>query len=124
MSCDAGLFPVCCYTCRKVINPHYEVFRSRVRKIANMEGVSEETKQDMVAGVLSSLGIHRMCCRIMFISYVDNHTDDLVTRGEQLGSDVYAHTAGEISGTVTIVRTPLVDGRAGPRAKPTVLLAR
>jgi hypothetical protein len=60
----------------------------------------------------------------MFLSYVDNHTDDLVTRGEQIGSDVYAHTAGEISGTVRIIRTPLVDGKPGPRAKPTVLLAR
>lgn len=124
MSCDTSLFPVCCYTCRKVINPHYETFRVRVREIQAMEGVDAETKQDMVAGVLSSLGIHRMCCRIMFISYVDNHTDDLATRGEQYVSKVYAHTAGEISGTVTIIRTPLVGGKAGPRAKPTVLLAR
>jgi len=80
---------------------------------------------DRVAGVLSELGIHRLCCRIIFLSFVDNYLDEIANKGEQFGDRVYARTAGEISGTVKIIRTP-VDAQGNPtvRSKPTVLLAR
>ncbi len=132
------MFPVCCYTCRKVISPHYEVFRKKVWEIqveGEGEGDAGEAKagaeaaagarSDRIAGVLSELGIHRLCCRIIFLSFVDNHLDEIATKGEQFGDRVYARTAGEISGTVKIIRTP-VDAQGNPtaRSKPTALLAR
>jgi DNA-directed RNA polymerase subunit N (RpoN/RPB10) len=163
-------FPVCCYTCRKVVNPYYEPFRRRVREIqsaaaelraakagagagvcseparaesglaaeASQEGEpkaaasadrlaqdmealsSGSSEKDMVAGALSGLGIHNLCCRILFLSFVDTEMDDLASRGEHLGRGVYARTAGELSGTVRIIRGP----SGGRRAKPSVLLAR
>lgn len=170
-------FPVCCYTCRKVVNPYYEPFRRRVREIQsaaaelraakagagegggcraeggsdvvaaeprspNGEGGSDvagaesasadrlardmealssgSSEKDMVAGALSGLGIHNLCCRILFLSFVDTEMDDLASRGDHLGRGVYARTAGELSGTVRIIRGP----SGGRRAKPSVLLAR
>lgn len=118
-----SLFPVCCYTCRKVISPHYAEFRERVRKVQNAAAEDKEltpnVQRDMVAGVLSSLGIHRLCCRIVFLSFVDTELDDYACRGEHLG-DIHARTSGELSGTVKIYRKPT----GGKRAKPSVLLAR
>jgi DNA-directed RNA polymerase subunit N (RpoN/RPB10) len=120
-----SLFPVCCYTCRKTINPLYEPFRKRVRAIqtavaedpSKFDGAKEK---DMVAGALSELGIHNLCCRIIFLSFVDTEMDDLVARGDHLGSGLYARTAGELSGTVRVIRGPA----GGRRTKPSVLLAR
>jgi DNA-directed RNA polymerase subunit N (RpoN/RPB10) len=122
-----SMFPVCCYTCRKVVNPIYPEFRERVRKVQHVaaeraekgDPISAEAQRDMVAGVLSSLGIHRICCRIMFLSFVDTELDDYACRGEHLGA-IHARTSGELSGTVKIYRTPL----SGKRAKPSILLAR
>jgi len=150
-------FPVCCYTCRKTINPYYEPFRRRVREIQSaaaevraqkasaaaptVSGAASGTsgtpalstlerdmdalqsgsnEKDMVAGALSGLGIHNLCCRILFLSFVDTEMDDLAARGEHLGDGVFARTAGELSGTVRIIRGP----SGGRRAKPSVLLAR
>jgi len=170
-----SLFPVCCYTCRKVINPYYEPFRRKVRAIqseaaagrsagktpslgepsarrgreaaprsestqgagdagaaagsaaaageaagAPTEALSEEQQKDMVAGALSSLGIHNLCCRIIFLSFVDAEMDELANRGEHLGEGIFAKTAGELSGTVRVIRAPT----GGRRLKPSVLLAR
>jgi DNA-directed RNA polymerase subunit N (RpoN/RPB10) len=119
-----SLFPVCCYTCRKTINPYYEPFRSKVRAIqsaaASDSSLDEARQKDMVAGALSSLGIHNLCCRIIFLSFVDTEMDDVAARGEHLGSGLFAKTAGELSGTVRIVRVPT----GGRRLKPSVLLAR
>lgn len=130
MSCEsvAPLFPVCCYTCRKVINPQYHIFRKRVWEIQQLPESELEpgiSKKDMVAGALSELGIHRLCCRIIFISYVDNYLDEVVQKGDQFDVSTYARTPGEASGTVQIIRTPVdAEGNAVPRAKPTSLLAR
>jgi len=203
-----SLFPVCCYTCRKVINPYYEPFRRKVRAIQSeaaagrkagercdagrkagercdagrgasdagsaagsaagatpsavrpkaerreaamalrvtpseakgseseaaagtpslrsgslqspAEPLSEEQQKDMVAGALSSLGIHNLCCRIIFLSFVDAEMDELANRGEHLGEGIFAKTAGELSGTVRVIRAPT----GGRRLKPSVLLAR
>jgi DNA-directed RNA polymerase subunit N (RpoN/RPB10) len=179
-----SLFPVCCYTCRKVINPYYEPFRRKVRAIqseaaasragscaaaenaaaegaaaegaaaenaaaegaaaenaaaegaaaenaaaegaaaenaaAEIAPLSEAQQKDMVAGALSSLGIHNLCCRIIFLSFVDAEMDELAARGEHLGDGIFAKTAGELSGTVRVIRVPT----GGRRLKPSVLLAR
>lgn len=69
---------------------------------------------------MSELGIHNLCCRIIFLSFVDTEMDDLAAQGGHLGEGVFARTAGELSGTVKIIRTP----KGGRRAKPSVLLAR
>jgi len=74
---------------------------------------------DMLAGVLSGLGIHNLCCRVIFQSHVSFEMDDLAARGEHLG-DLSARTAGELSGTVRVIRKP----SGGRRVKPSVLLAR
>jgi len=116
-----SLFPVCCYTCRKVINPMYETFKAGVREIQTMEDVSKLEKHDRVTGLLCELGIRRLCCRIIFLSHVDSFDDEQNMRGCQLGK-VYAQTAGEISGTVSIVRTPQTED--GKRKHASVLLAR
>jgi DNA-directed RNA polymerase subunit N (RpoN/RPB10) len=115
-----SLFPVCCYTCRKVINPMYEPFKAGIREIQTTES-GEGDKHDRVAGLLCDLGIRRLCCRIIFLSHVDAFEDELNMRGSQLGQ-VYAKTAGEISGTVTIIRTPQTED--GKRKHVSVLLAR
>lgn len=118
----AETFPVCCFTCRKTINPLYEPFRRGVREVqrASMEsGLSEQQQRDRVAGVLSGLGVHNLCCRILFMSHVDSYLDELASRGEQLGQDVFARTPGEMAGTVRIIREP----KSG-RRKTSVLLAR
>jgi len=80
-----SLFPVCCYTCRKVINPMYETFKAGVREIQTMEDVSKLEKHDRVTGLLCELGIRRLCCRIIFLSHVDSFDDEQNMRGCQLG---------------------------------------
>lgn len=116
-----SLFPVCCYTCRKIINPMYEPFKAGIREIQTAEGVSKEEKHDRVSGLLCELGIRRLCCRIIFLSHVDSFEDELNMRGCQLGQ-THGRTAGEISGTVTIIRTPQTED--GKRKHTSVLLAR
>jgi DNA-directed RNA polymerase subunit N (RpoN/RPB10) len=118
----AETFPVCCFTCRKTINPLYEPFRAGARQVqrdAARDGLTEQQQRDRVAGVLSGLGVHNLCCRILFLSHVDTHLDELASRGEQLGEDVFARTPGEMAGTVRIIREP----KSG-RRKPSVLMAR
>lgn len=116
-----SLFPVCCYTCRKVIEPKYEPFKAGIRDIQTTEGLSKHEKHDRVAGLLCHLGVRRLCCRIIFLSYVDAFEDEMNTYGCQLG-DVKGRTAGEISGTVTIVRAPQTED--GKRIHTSALLAR
>jgi len=117
------MFPVCCYTCRRVIEPKYEAWLRRVHEIqdlgkANPSEYPPSKQHDMVAGALSTLGIHSLCCRIVFLSHVDTRIDDLAARGDHLGEGIYARTPGEINGTVRIIRaTPA-------RRFPPVLNAR
>lgn len=118
-----AMFPVCCYTCGRRIEPKYEAFRRRVQEIQDL-GRSDaaayptEKQHDMVAGAMSVLGIHSICCRIIFLSHVDARMDELAARGDHLGEDVYARTPGEINGTVRIVRS------TRGRRFPSVLNAR
>lgn len=118
----AETFPVCCFTCRKTINPLYEPFREGVRKVqreADEHKLGEQEQRDRVAGVLSGLGVHNLCCRILFLSHVDTHLDELAARGEQIGGAVFARTPGEMAGTVRIIRAP-----TSGRRKTSLLMAR
>jgi DNA-directed RNA polymerase subunit N (RpoN/RPB10) len=117
------MFPVCCFTCGRRIEPKYEPFRKRVYEIQDLgrkdpETYPPEKQQDMVAGALSVLDIHAICCRIIFLSHVDTRMDELAARGEHLGDDLYAKTPGEINGTVRIIRT------THQRRFPSILNAR
>ena len=51
------MIPVRCFTCGKVIGGVWELFKTRV--------VGGEDP----ATVLDELGIHRVCCRRMFVSH-------------------------------------------------------
>ena len=59
------MFPVRCYTCNAVLANLYVKYESDTRS-----GISEKTSMD-------SLGVHRMCCRRMFLGHVDL-VEDLV----------------------------------------------
>ena len=54
------MFPVRCYTCNAVLAQLHGAFSERRR-----DGVP-------VGDALSHLGVTRMCCRRMFISYVES----------------------------------------------------
>lgn len=117
------MFPVCCYTCGRRVGPKYEAFRKRLHEIQDLGRAEPEVypaarQHDMVAGALSVLGIHAICCRIIFLAHVDARMDELAARGEHLGDHVYARTPGEINGTVRIVRV------SSGRRFPSVLNAR
>ena len=53
------MFPVRCYTCDSIIAQHWATYSKRIR-----DGWKE-------GEVLKSVGQSRMCCRRMFLSYVD-----------------------------------------------------
>ena len=63
---QAPMFPVRCYTCNAVLAQHAPEYVART----NVGG-------DTAAAVLADLGIRRMCCRRMFLGYVDTTTDML-----------------------------------------------
>lgn len=54
------MFPIRCYTCNAVLAHKHGEFSSRRR---DTEGSGE---------ILDALGVTRMCCRRMFISYVES----------------------------------------------------
>lgn len=117
------MFPVCCFTCGRRVEPKYAPFRKRVYEIQDLgredpDAYPPSKQQDMVAGALSVLGIHSICCRILFLSHVDTSMDDLAARGDHLGDDVRGRTPGEINGTVRIIRS------TSHRRFPSVLNAR
>jgi DNA-directed RNA polymerase subunit N len=51
-------FPVRCFTCGTVIGHLYEQYK---------EGIATKKPDE----VLTGLGVHRYCCRRMFLSHVD-----------------------------------------------------
>ena len=51
------IIPIRCFTCGKVIAHKWEEYRDRVAKGEN------------AADVLDNIGLKRMCCRRMFISF-------------------------------------------------------
>ena len=52
-------FPIKCFTCGAPIAQHWEEYASRKKA------------GEKPAEILDSLGVERMCCRRMFLSYVD-----------------------------------------------------
>ncbi|MFH1393692.1 MAG: DNA-directed RNA polymerase subunit N [Candidatus Micrarchaeota archaeon] len=58
-------FPVRCFTCGNVIGQLYEQYKEMLNTTS-------------AEGALDSLGIHRYCCRKMFVAHVD--TVDTILR--------------------------------------------
>ena len=59
------MFPVRCYTCNSVVaHVHKEYEESLVKGASSKDA-------------LDALGVHRMCCRRMFLSYVDLVTQQM-----------------------------------------------
>lgn len=56
---DAEMFPVRCYTCNTVVADRYQRYDEMI----------VERVHALVA--LETLGVHRMCCRRMFLGFVD-----------------------------------------------------
>ena len=54
------MFPIRCYTCNAVVAQHHREYCTRRRNGENG------------GSVLDAIGITRMCCRRMFISFVDS----------------------------------------------------
>jgi DNA-directed RNA polymerase subunit N len=54
------MFPIRCYTCNAVVAHHHREYSARRRN------------QEDGGNILNALGVHRMCCRRMFISFVDS----------------------------------------------------
>jgi DNA-directed RNA polymerase subunit N len=70
------MFPIRCYTCNAVVAQRYSEYSTRRR--------SKECSGD----ILNSLHITRMCCRRMFISYVESlSTQQLAYPNENLVLD-------------------------------------
>ncbi|MHA1310904.1 MAG: DNA-directed RNA polymerase subunit N [Candidatus Helarchaeota archaeon] len=63
------IIPIRCFTCGKIIADKWEIYEERVKN-------GEHPKD-----VLDSLGIKRICCRRMFISFRD--LLDEISRFEQ-----------------------------------------
>ncbi|MHA1268898.1 MAG: DNA-directed RNA polymerase subunit N [Candidatus Helarchaeota archaeon] len=53
------IIPIRCFTCGKIIADKWEIYKERIE--------NNEHPKD----VLDSLGISRICCRRMFISFID-----------------------------------------------------
>lgn len=62
------MFPVRCYTCNCAVAHHHPAYRAQIR-------------QGRQAGaIMDDLGVRRMCCRRMFLGYVDLN-DNMVRFG-------------------------------------------
>ena len=55
-----SFFPVRCFTCNKVIGNKLREYEKKIK-------TTKKKKQN----ILASMGIHRYCCRRMFLGYVD-----------------------------------------------------
>ena len=62
------MFPIRCFTCNNVIAQHWEFY---IRETS-----SDKTRSETLEG----LGIHRICCRRMFLSHVPT-IDDILHYG-------------------------------------------
>lgn len=57
------MFPIRCYTCNATVAQHHPYYRKGLHEGKTVEAL------------LAECGIRRMCCRRMFIGYVDNMDD-------------------------------------------------
>ena len=64
-ACGGWMFPVRCYTCNVVLAQHHPEYSSALARGRH----PGET--------LDALGVKRMCCRRMFLSYVDLYSEQI-----------------------------------------------
>lgn len=55
------MLPVCCYNCGKCISKYEEVF----------ENLLQKNKEENIDKILNDIGISKMCCRILFLTYIN-----------------------------------------------------
>lgn len=56
------MLPVCCYNCGKCISKYEEVFENLLQKKKEEENIDK---------ILNDIGISKMCCRILFLTYIN-----------------------------------------------------
>ena len=57
------MLPICCYNCGKCISKYEEIFEELLQK--------NEKKDDNIDKILKEIGITKMCCRILFLTYIN-----------------------------------------------------
>lgn len=62
---DGALFPVRCYTCNAVLAQHQAAFQAEMRRTSSLHSFFEAQR------------VVRMCCRRMFLGFVDIGTEQL-----------------------------------------------
>ena len=72
------IIPIRCFTCGKLIAHLWEHYEEELQKEYNKQKnmkrkvyISIPTKSTIEKKVLDSLGIHKYCCRRMFLGHVD-----------------------------------------------------
>lgn len=115
-------FPVACYTCGERFGRRYDMFQEALTDIAKAEGPTPADKHDMVVRALHKLRVYKLCCKALFLAYVDDTEDRMAETGALFFADPkdVAGTEGQIAGTVALT-TSVTSGR---RRVPTVLAAR
>lgn len=56
------MLPVCCYNCGKCISKYEEVFENLLQKNKEEKNIDK---------ILNDIGISKMCCRILFLTYIN-----------------------------------------------------
>ena len=55
------MLPICCYNCGKCIAKYEQSF----------ENLLENNKEDNINKILDNLKINKLCCRILFLTYIN-----------------------------------------------------
>lgn len=56
------MLPICCYNCGKCIAKYQQTFEDLLQKME---------KQDNIEKILQEIGITKICCRILFLTYIN-----------------------------------------------------
>jgi DNA-directed RNA polymerase subunit N (RpoN/RPB10) len=75
------IFPVRCYSCKKLISTKYETYKKNVSELKKKNNLpiedtvinvmSTDIKKTIEGRVLDDLGITRLCCRKIFLGHID-----------------------------------------------------
>lgn len=75
------IFPVRCYSCKKLIATKYETYKKDVAELKKKNNLpiedtvinvmTTDIKKTVEGRVLDDLGITRLCCRKIFLGHID-----------------------------------------------------
>ena len=65
---------IVCPTCGEFLGMRQIPFEDEILKICNMNGISEEKKNELKSELPTKLGLTRYCCRMRLISYIPKVT--------------------------------------------------